>query len=385
MGIGKTLNKLRVANIIEEGKVGGPQIRILNVAKAMKAEIDTTVIMPNENSEPFQKLLDENDVSYKTFWMSRITKEVLIALRYFVFFPYEIARLAIYFHKEKFDIVHVSGGSWQYKGFLAAKLTGIKVIWHLNDTMMPLIFKVIFGLLSKYADSYIYASERTKSYYEKYCDKSKSSAVIPAPVDTIKFSQDYEIKLDRDFEQICHEKMVVGMVANINPVKGIDTFVKVARTFSESMPEVVFVVVGPTHKNQLEYFKSVKKINSMKPIGNVVFLDAREDVRPFLKRFDIYLCTSRAESSPLSVWEAMSMGKPIVSTNVGDVPLYVKHKINGFIAETEDYKSLGSYIAILLQKPSMRTAFGQNSREIAINELDISICSKRHIDAYLSV
>ena len=70
MGIVPTSHPLRVANIIEEGKLGGPQIRIASVAKAMKGVVDTTVVMPHENSEPFRKLLDEGDVLYKTFYFA---------------------------------------------------------------------------------------------------------------------------------------------------------------------------------------------------------------------------------------------------------------------------------------------------------------------------
>jgi glycosyltransferase involved in cell wall biosynthesis len=385
MGIESTSRPLRVANIIEEGKLGGPQIRIARVAADLKGIVDTVVIMPHENSEAFRKLLDEGCVPYKTFWMSRITKEWSVALRYLLFFPYELIRLTYYFRKEKFDLIHVSGGSWQYKGLLAGKLAGIKIIWHLNDTMMPLMFRIIFGFLGKYADSCIYASERTRTYYKKYCDESKGWSVIPAPVDTEKFSPDVNVQLDYDIDQLWLGKMVVGMVANINPIKGVDVFVEVARVIGGSISDVIFVVVGPVHKNQLDYFKVVKEANTSESVDNIVFLGGREDVIPLLKRFDVYVCASRAESSPISVWEAMSMGKPIVSTNVGDVPLYVKDYINGYIVPVDDSQALGNRITALLQEPNMRSEFGRLSREIAINELDVSICSKRHMDAYHSV
>ena len=49
---------LRVANIIEEGKLGGPQIRIANVAHALTGKVETTVILPKDNSEKFVKMLE---------------------------------------------------------------------------------------------------------------------------------------------------------------------------------------------------------------------------------------------------------------------------------------------------------------------------------------
>ena len=45
---------LKVANIIEEGKIGGPQLRMLAVAKRLEKIISTTIYMPSDNSSAFQ-------------------------------------------------------------------------------------------------------------------------------------------------------------------------------------------------------------------------------------------------------------------------------------------------------------------------------------------
>ena len=45
--------RLRVAATIEEGKLGGPQIYLMNVAKVLSDIVETVVIMPEENSLEF--------------------------------------------------------------------------------------------------------------------------------------------------------------------------------------------------------------------------------------------------------------------------------------------------------------------------------------------
>ena len=100
--------------------------------------------------------------------LSRITKEFRPALRYLIFTPWEIIQLVRLFRKEKFNVIHVSGGIWQFKGAIAGKLAGISVLWHLNDTNRPLLFRWIFGILSWLATGYAYAAERTKIYYQPY-------------------------------------------------------------------------------------------------------------------------------------------------------------------------------------------------------------------------
>ena len=47
---------------------------------------------------------------------------------------------------------------------------------------------------------------------------------------------------------------------------------------------------------------------------------------------DVFLFTSKSESSPLAVWEAMLAALPIVSYDVGDVKEYITHLRSGYIA-----------------------------------------------------
>ena len=117
-------------------------------------------------------------------------------------------------------------------------------------------------------------------------------------------------------------------------------------------------------------------------VENIEFVGARSDVRPLLERLNVFVCSSHAESSPIAVWEAMSMGKAIVSTHVGDVPLYVQHNRNGFIVDVGDSKSMSNYISELIREDSLQLKFGSNSREIAVIELDSGLCAKRHIKAF---
>ena len=53
---------IRVANIIEEAKLGGPQVRIARLAEHNDAE--TTVVMPTNNSEDFRHLLKQKNIKF---------------------------------------------------------------------------------------------------------------------------------------------------------------------------------------------------------------------------------------------------------------------------------------------------------------------------------
>ena len=244
MGLNIKKSRLRIANFIEEGKLGGPQIRIALVAEALKDQVDTTIILP-KNSSGFIKLIKNKKLNYQTFSMSRITKDWVEALKYITLSWYEIIVVAKFLKKKKFDLVHVSGGSWQFKGVLAGKLAGIRVIWHLNDTYIPLIFRIIFFVFSRFANAFIYASISTKKYYEKYIKLNAMSFIIPAPVDTSIFDSN---TVKQNSDQLPFNKknnIIVGTVANVNPIKGLETIILIASKIQKNikMLYLLFLVI----------------------------------------------------------------------------------------------------------------------------------------------
>jgi len=373
---------MKVANIIEEGKVGGPQIRMVNIAKSIQNKITTVVIMPSSSSQQFQTLCNKSQIKFKVMSISKITKEWRVALKYLFCSFFEVIRIALFLRKNNFDIIHVSGGSWQYKGVIAGKIAGVKVIWHLNDTYTPFLLRKMFSLISVFSDEFIFASQASKSYYKGLIKTKKEGYVIPSGVDTKKFSPNVKYNGDELTISQMSDKFVIGMIANINPVKGIENFVRVAKEVNAKVKNCQFVVIGKIYENQETYYKKVKLLSSTLKVDNLSFVDEKEDVRPLLNRFDIYLCTSKYESSPVSVWEAMSMGKPIVSTDVGDVSLYVKSNTNGYAEKGNIVEALAKRLIYLNTNRDICYKFGKKSRAVAKNNLDLSFSADKHIVAY---
>ena len=63
--------------------------------------------------------------------------------------------------------------------------------------------------------------------------------------------------------------------------------------------------------------------NEISTIDKIIDKINKIDLEKEIIIIDIYICTSNNEASPLSVWEAMSMEKAIISTDVGDVGKFI--------------------------------------------------------------
>ena len=373
---------IKVANIIEEGRVGGPQKRITMVASKISDKIDTIIIFPKKNSSDFQSLCNKLNVKYLKSSLITIKRNVFSVISYLILFPYEVLKLSNLLKKNQFDLVHISGGSWQYKGILAAKLANIKAVWHLNDTYVPLLFRIIFKILSPLASGYIFSAHRAKEYYDKYLDSEKPKFIIPPPVDTTLFSPSKNYTGDNKIIDSLRELIVIGTIANINKIKDLETFIKAGSYLNKNFKNLHFIIVGEVFANQKEYFNNLKELCKKMNLSNIDFVNSCSDVRPLLQRFDIFTITSLSETGPMTLWEAMSMEKAIVTTDVGDVRKFVKDDINGYIINIRDPDTLAKKITKLILYPEIRKNFGKKVRQVVKSKLDLKICADLHVQAY---
>jgi glycosyltransferase involved in cell wall biosynthesis len=81
-----------------------------------------------------------------------------------------------------------------------------------------------------------------------------------------------------------------------------------------------------------------------------------------MARFDVYVCSSLAESSPVAVWEAMAMARPVVSTDVGDVPRHIADGENGYVVPVGDHAALAARALRLIEDPALARRLGANAR-----------------------
>jgi glycosyltransferase involved in cell wall biosynthesis len=303
-------------------------------------------------------------------------------LQYIFWFPFEIIILRQVLKRNQFDIVHVSGGSWQIKGVVAGKFAGCQVLWHLNDTGMPGIIRSLFRLIARCcADGFIVAGERVRKYYVEELGFGDTKPVfeIQAPVDCSYFDAK-KVKPDETISGI--EAIKIVSVGNINPVKGFVYFLDMAKLLNQRYVSLHFFIIGPHWQSQRYYSKKLEQIKEDKNLKNLTFFGPSSDVRRIHKAADIYVCSSIAEASPLSVWEAMAMEKAVVATDVGDISRFITHGENGFIVPPADPEALAYYVGKLVDDKVLREKFGRKARLAALENLDISIAAKKHVEAY---
>ncbi len=82
---------------------------------------------------------------------------------------------------------------------------------------------------------------------------------------------------------------------------------------------------------------------------------------------DLYAYASLRESLPLAVLEAMALGLPIVSSDVGDIAAALDHGEAGVVVPPGDPSALASAIDALAADPSRRARIGRNAERNALS------------------
>jgi glycosyltransferase involved in cell wall biosynthesis len=110
-----------------------------------------------------------------------------------------------------------------------------------------------------------------------------------------------------------------------------------------------------------------------------------DDVPSFLQSGDIFVYTSISESGPGAVWEAMSMGKAIVTTDVGSVSQYIENGKSGFVVPVKDVEALTEKVELLLGDSALRQKMGAEARLVAEKYLDLRVAAEKHASFYRQI
>lgn len=84
----------------------------------------------------------------------------------------------------------------------------------------------------------------------------------------------------------------------------------------------------------------------------------------FWQAADVFCCSSRLESYPLVILEAMAVGLPIITTPVFGIAEQVQPSVNALIYKPGDISTLTRHLASLAEDESLRRSLAENSPHV---------------------
>jgi glycosyltransferase involved in cell wall biosynthesis len=133
-------------------------------------------------------------------------------------------------------------------------------------------------------------------------------------------------------------KPIFLMLSRLVADKGVIEYCEAAKEIRDKFPDVIFQLAGSFDPNP-----SGLKYDQLKPFidaKDIEYLGHIKDVREILNRCRYYVLPSYREGTPRSVLEAMSIGRPIITTNTTGCKETVLNGINGLLITPKDKDSL---------------------------------------------
>jgi len=116
---------------------------------------------------------------------------------------------------------------------------------------------------------------------------------------------------------------------------------------------------------------------------NVEYLGVREDVRDYMAAADALCLSSKMEGMPITIIEAFSVGRPVLSTPVGGCLNMIKQGENGMLSEdlsVEAYYRMLSAFAALPE--TERKQLSNHARESFLDSYQIGKCAVDYLKLY---
>lgn len=211
----------------------------------------------------------------------------------------------------------------------------------------------------------------------RYCHVDKKKIhIIPNGINPKIFDNTCcdDFALDR---YVLEKDNFVLYMGRLNPLKGIEYLIKAFQNLKKQHTQLKLVIAG---KGEFEPY--LKKIASgTKDIGFIGYINSMATKKLLYENCLAVVVPSLYETFPMVVLEAMACSKPVVASNVGGIPLMVRHGKNGFLVKPKDVNELEISISKLLADSDSRSKMGFFGRKRVENELS----ADRMVDETLKV
>jgi len=215
-----------------------------------------------------------------------------------------------------------------------------------------------------FIESYMQAENNfTESQFERYADKFE---VFHKGINTNRFApvtNDTAIDDESVFK--------IGTAALIHPRKNIDILIG-AFAMLEREDVELHIAGEPAREGNKEYLNKLQ--DTVQEYGlesSVVFHGWVNDMPQFYSSLDVFVLVSDNEGIPGAIREAMSVGIPVIATDVGGTSEAVLDGETGFLVEPEDTKQISEKVSQLLDDSSKRKKFGRQGRRHIVEEFSI--------------
>ena len=196
--------------------------------------------------------------------------------------------------------------------------------------------------------------------------KSKTFLVNGSGVNTEKFN----------LEPLPNESINFLCLSRLLTEKGLREYSAAAKIVKKKYPNTVFNLVGAEDTSP----DAISLEEVLNWADYINYKGATIDVRPHIKNSHVYVLPSYHEGLPRSILEAMSMGRPVITTNATGCKDTVENGINGFKVPIGSVDKLVEKMIWFIEHPNNIETMGIKSRKIVLEKFDVRKVNRKMLE-----
>ncbi|MCY2979542.1 MAG: glycosyltransferase family 4 protein [Planctomycetota bacterium] len=297
----------------------------------------------------------------------------------------EIKRISGVARELGIDVAHTHMSKANFFGVMLKWYSGIPSVATAHSCHLQLHW---------FANSFVIAvSEATRRYHRfvNFVPKSRIRTIH----NSIRFSS------EKSEEQLAIQRaqmrsqlglqssdFVIGLVGRIAPQKGQLTMVDSLPAILSEIPNAKLLLIGGLETP--DYLARIEgRLNELSLRSHVQILGLRHDVLDLLTGIDVLAQPSLWESFPISMLEGMTVGVPIVASDVGGVRECLEHDRSGYLILPKNSALLSKAIIKLAKSPELcrrlrdeairvvRSKFSPEMQITKTEQVLASVCARR--------
>lgn len=258
-----------------------------------------------------------------------------------------VSKAKAYLKAQQVDLVYLScAHKFTRMVGKAAHALNIPVVWHVREPPLGNRVQKSIRYMKKFGANVVVVSQEQKCVLE--------SKVKVRKVDNGVDISRYDISINGDAINekygLAESDFVYGIVGTIEKRKNTELFLRAAESIAKDHKQARFLVIGSGKK---EYLDTMKELVSSSPElkDSVTFTGSVWNVPEMMARLDVLVMPSNWEAFPRVVIEGMTMGKPVIASDVGDVSYIIDDEVNGFVVPARDLEAFTKTMDYCIENP----------------------------------
>lgn len=363
------LRSVRVVAVSHNLNYEGAPITFCDLMQGLKATggMDITIVSPEEG--PLRAVYENAGIRVI------VTRHAMAGVTDGETFTAWIGGMAMLFEGLEADVIvaNTLRTFWAVQG---ARAAGIGSLWCQHESEpWPTYFNYLPASIRpfayrSFADAYrvLYVAEATRRAWRELDTRGNFKIIrhgIPPERLAAEITRYGRVEA-RSRLGVEKDDIVVSVVGTVCERKGQEDLVKAFALIDENIQTKLRIFIAGRLAEHAYHVKLKTAVSALSQAlqDRVVITDEIEDPFLYYSASDIFVCTSRIESAPRVLVEAMACQLPIITTPVFGIPELVARDVNALFYDPADIKDLAAKIQNLASDPIRRSEMAQNSKHV---------------------